>query len=481
MPGHQYVYVIFKRDAGPKSKPNSGAIKQVHYYGQPADVKPPDDGHGVIELFTQRRFDAVRWRVEEGRVVEVKVRTRFVKSRLSGGGGEARSLNIVLVSDCITDPTGFGGQAGHLYRGLTGKGHNVHALRFDEIDTLLNLRFDWIISLGDYYQVAKIAEMGEEVTSRWIHWLPVSSEDIEEGFWERVKIPGRLVAMSRFGAQALAKHGLTGASCIPHGIEMDTFKPLVMQEVDRLRKMQGLDGKFAVLYVGRNTKRKRVDHLLEIFARVLRAIGNDAPIKFLLKTEEKYSHISVTEHAAKLDTEMGTDLRGHYMLFEENMAPKQLNELYNMAHVGISATGGEGFGLTTLECVAAGVPMIIGNHSTSAEILGDGGQAGSLIDIVSSESDSPNGVQVARAIISAEQAADVLLEYYRRWEADEVPNRRVVRGQVSGRYGVSQMVDAWNNLLIDLGLAGETDGEPTTAYRRVAELDGGEPVSLPEV
>jgi hypothetical protein len=109
----------------------------------------------------------------------------------------------------------------------------------------------------------------------------------------------------------------------------------------------------------------------------------------------------VTEHAAKLDAEMGTDLRGHYMLFEENMSPKQLNELYNMAHVGVSATGGEGFGLTTLECVAAGVPMVIGNHSTSAEILGEGGQAGSLIDIVSSEADSPSGVQVSRAIISA--------------------------------------------------------------------------------
>jgi len=482
MSEHQYVYIVYKRDTGPKSKPDSGAIKQVYYYDQPATVRPPDEGHGVVEMFTRRRFDSVRWRVSEGTVSEVKVRAKFVRSRLAREDGEDRRLDIVLISDKTTDPTGFGGQVGHLYRGLSGKGHNVHALHFGEIDTLLNLRFDWVISLGDYYQVDKIAEMGEEVTKRWIHWLPISSEDIEEDFWERIKSPGHIVAMSQFGMRVLTKKGVSNVSCIPHGIEMETFKPLIMQDVDRLRKVQGIEGQFVVLYVGRNTKRKRVDHLLSIFASMLQAAGNESPIRFLLKTEEKYTHISVTEHAAQLDAELGTNLHDHYMIFEEEMTPKQLNELYNMAHVGISATGGEGFGLTTLECIAAGVPMIIGKHSTSAEIVGESGQAGSLIDIEASETDSPSGVDVGRAIMSKEQAVDVLLEYYRRWENDEVPSRRVVRSQVSGRYSVNTMADAWDNLLIDLSLTDDTDaeGEPVS-YRRVGELDEDDPISLPEV
>jgi len=483
MSEHQYVYIVYKRDTGPKSKPDSGGIKQVYYYDQPATVKPPDDGHGVIELFTRRRFDSVRWRIEDGTVSEVKVRAKFTKSRLvREEGGEDRRLDIVLISDRTTDSTGFGGQIGHLFRGLTGKGHNVHALRFDEIDTLLNLRFDWVISLGDYYQVDKIAEMGEDVTKRWIHWLPISSEDIEDDFWERIRGPGHIVAMSQFGMRVLTKRGVSNVSCIPHGIEMETFKPLIMQEVDRIRRSQGIEGQFVVLYVGRNTKRKRVDHLLAIYAAMLQAAGNDSPIKFLLKTEEKFTHISITEHAAELDAELGTTLRDHYMIFEEDMTPKQLNELYNMAHVGISATGGEGFGLTTLECIATGVPMVIGKHSTSAEIVGESGQAGSLIDIEAGELDNPHGVEVARSIMSKEQAVDVLLEYYRRWESDEVPVRRVVRSQVSGRYSVNTMVDAWDNLLIDLSLVDEVegDGDPVS-YRRVAELEEGDPLSLPEV
>ncbi len=480
MSDYKYVYIVYKRDVGPKAKPNSGTIKQVHYYDHPADVKAPDEGHGVVEKFTTKRVLASRCRVDEGSVVEVKVRAKFVKSNTVGEGGEERRLDIVLVSDRPTDPTGFGMQIGHLYRGLSAKGHNVHSLHFSEIDTLMNLRFDWVISLGDYYQVAKLAEMGEEVAKRWIHWLPVSSDEIEDDFWERAKAPGHLVAMSQFGLRTLTKRGIPGVSCIPHGIEMDTFKPLIMQDVDRIRKSYSLDGQFVVIFVGRNTKRKRVDHLLTMFAKMLEAVGSSAPIKFVLKTEEKYSHISVTEFVSKLDQETGANLRDHYMLFDEDMPPHRLNELYNLAHVGISATGGEGFGLTTLECVAAGVPMVIGKHSTSEEIIGDTGRAGSLIDIVSEEKDKPSGVEVARAIMSPDQAVDVLLEYYRMWEDGQVPHRRVVRAQVSGRYGVSTMVDAWNNLLIDLALDDETDGAATPAsYRRMTDLNDA--VSLPEV
>lgn len=479
MSDYKYVYIVYERDVGPKAKADSGAIKAVYYYDQPAPIKPPDDGYGVVEKYTKKRVIAFRSRIEEGSLVEVKVRAKFVKSNTMSESGEKRILDIVLVSDRPADATGFGTQIGHLYRGLSAKGHNVHSLHFSEIDTLMNLRFDWVISLGDYYQVAKLAEMGEEVAKRWIHWLPVSSDEIEDDFWERAKAPGHLVAMSQFGMRALTKHGLAGVSCIPHGIEMDTFKPLIMQDVDRLRKSYSLDGQFVIIFVGRNTKRKRVDHLLTIFSKMLLAVGNASPIKFVLKTEEKYSHISVTEYVAQLDQETGTNLRDHYMLFEEDMPPSKLNELYNLAHIGISATGGEGFGLTTLECVAAGVPMVIGKHSTSEEIIGDSGRAGSLIDIVSEEKDKPSGVEVARAIMSPDQAVDVLLEYYRMWEDGQVPSRRVVRGQVSGRYGVSTMVDAWNNLLIDLALGDESDGGTPASYRRMTDLNDA--VSLPEV
>lgn len=487
---YQYVYIVYVRDTGPKAKKDSGAIKKVYYYGQPAQVKPPDDGCGVVVLFTARRFDDTRrFRIEEGRLIEAKVRTKFVKSRFAGDGtgGEERRLDIVLVSDRTDDPTGFGTQMGFLYRGLSAKGHNIHALHFDEADNLLNLRFDWVISLGDYYQVSRLAAMGEEVAKRWIHWLPISSDDIEEGFWRRISQPSddappprHIVAMSQFGMRALMKRGLSNVSCVPHGIEMDVFKPLLMHDVDTLRREHMVDGHFVVIFVGRNTKRKRVDHLLTIFAKMLQATGNGAKIKFILKTEEKYSHISVTEFAASLDAEFGTNLKDHYLLFDEKLMAKQLNELYNMAHVGISATGGEGFGLTTLECVAAGVPVIIGRHSTSEEILNDTGQAGSLIDIEASETDNPSGVEVARAIMSVAQAVDVLLEFYKLWESGQTPNRRVVRAQVAGRYGVSTMVDLWDNLLIDLALGeDDEDGASPASYRRMTDLQ--DPISLPEI
>ena len=486
MATYKHVYIVYKRDIGPKAKKDSGAIKRVYYYDQPANVKPPDDGYGVLEFFTWKTFAKDRFRIDDGKMEEVRVRAKFVKSTRvheHSDDGTGR-YDIVLVSDKVDSSTGFGTQTNYLYRGLMAKGHNVHALHFQEADTLLNLRFDYVISLGDFYQVnganeyPDLVEMGLD---NWIHWLPISNTEIDEEFWKRIRAPRHLVAMSSFGHKTLTGRGFSNTTFIPHGIEMDIFRPLHMAELEKLRKSYQVADQFVVVFVGRNTKRKRIDHLLEIFAKVIESTGNDAPVKFLLKTEEQYTHINVTQYAKELDRKKDINLHEHIMLYDENVTPGQLNELYNLATVGISATGGEGFGLTTLECIAAGVPMIIGRHSTSEEILGDTGVAGSLIDISETQTDHPHGVAVGRSILDADQAVNVLLEFYKKWENDQVPNRLAVRAQVKGRYTVNSMVDAWDSLLYDLSLSKEEDegAEEAVSYRRVADLD--EPISLPEI
>ena len=485
MATYQHVYIVYKRDVGPKAKKDSGSIKRVYYYDQPANVKPPDDGYGVLELYTWKIFIKDRFRIEDGKMEEVRVRAKFVKSRVHEHSDEGTGrYDIVLVSDKVDSSTGFGTQTNYLYRGLMAKGHNVHALHFKESDTLLNLRFDYVISLGDFYQVNganEYPDMVEMGLGNWIHWLPISNTEIDDEFWKRIRAPRHLVAMSSFGHKALTGRGLSNTTFIPHGIEMDIFRPLHMAELEKLRKSYQVADQFVVVFVGRNTKRKRVDHLLEIFAKLIESTGNDAPIKFLLKTEEQYTHINVTQFAKELDRKKNINLHEHIMLYDEVVTPGQLNELYNLATVGISATGGEGFGLTTLECIAAGVPMIIGHHSTSEEILGDTGVAGSLIDISETQTDFPHGVSVSRSILDADQAVNVLLEFYKKWENNQVPNRLAVRAQVKGRYTVNNMVDAWDSLLYDLSLSKEEDegAEEAVSYRRIDDLEGS--ISLPEI
>ena len=485
MATYRHVYIVYKRDAGPKAKKDSGSIKRVYYYEQPANVKPPDDGYGVLELYTWKSFVKDHFRVEDGKLEEVKVRAKFVKSKVHEHSDEgAGRYDIVLVSDKVDSSTGFGTQTNYLSRGLMAKGHNVHALHFKEADTLLNLRFDYVISLGDFYQVNganEYPDMVEMGLGNWIHWLPISHTEIDDEFWKRIRAPRHLVAMSSFGHKALTGRGLSNTTFIPHGIEMDIFRPLHMAELDKLRKSYQVADQFVVIFVGRNTKRKRIDHLLEIFAKVIESTGNDAPVKFLLKTEEQYTHINVTQFAKELDRKKDINLHEHIMLYDETVTPVQLNELYNLATVGISATGGEGFGLTTLECIAAGVPMVIGRHSTSEEILGDTGVAGSLIDISETQTDRPHGVAVSRSILDADQAVNVLLEFYKKWENNQVPNRLVVRAQVKGRYTVNNMVDAWDSLLYDLSLSKEEDegSEEAVSYRRMDDLEGS--ISLPEI
>jgi glycosyltransferase involved in cell wall biosynthesis len=50
-----------------------------------------------------------------------------------------------------------------------------------------------------------------------------------------------------------------------------------------------------------------------------------------------------------------------------------LNALYNAGDVYMSTSGGEGFGLTLAESLAAGVPVVATGWAAEVEVVGDGG------------------------------------------------------------------------------------------------------------
>lgn len=149
---------------------------------------------------------------------------------------------------------------------------------------------------------------------------------------------------------------------IPHGLPPGLFHPLETDKIKNFREqLLGKDrtDHFVGIWVNRNARRKRPGDVLESWKM------------FLDMVEKKYGHRKGTliMHTDPLDQEGPNlykqvelfDLIDHVYLSREKLDFDQMNVLYNISDFCINLSNAEGFGLSTLEAMYAGKPIIVTN------------------------------------------------------------------------------------------------------------------------
>lgn len=145
---------------------------------------------------------------------------------------------------------------------------------------------------------------------------------------------------------------------VPHGINTDIFKPIDDQHLLNTVKGKVInkqfnfdDDTFIVFWNNRNIRRKIPAELMKAFAIFNKEIKNSILIL----------------HTNVVDNE-GTDLyavrrdlcKDAKIVFDDNKVDQNtLNLLYNLSDVTVNISFNEGFGLSTLESMAAGTPIIV--------------------------------------------------------------------------------------------------------------------------
>lgn len=166
--------------------------------------------------------------------------------------------------------------------------------------------------------------------------------------------------------------GYRGASSvIPLGVDRSVFYPMPKQQARRERGFPSeLDDAFIVGNVNRNQPRKRWDLTIRYFAKWLEVQRPDGAAYLYLHTAPTGDvHCDVSQLAAYYGIEKHLVLVEppvHYGIHDDDM-----RRTYNTFDVQISTTQGEGFGLTTIEGMACGVPQIVPEYSALAEICKD--------------------------------------------------------------------------------------------------------------
>jgi len=158
------------------------------------------------------------------------------------------------------------------------------------------------------------------------------------------------------------------ASVIPLGVDEKVFYPMPREEA-RKRLPKEIRDMFIVGSVNRNQPRKRWDLLIKYFAKWINEEGVRDAYLFLhtAPTGDKgIDAVSLARYYGVVDRLAVVTPEVFYGVSEEVMA-----QTYNCFDVAVSTTAGEGFGLTTLESMACGVPQQLPGWSALGDWAGD--------------------------------------------------------------------------------------------------------------
>jgi D-inositol-3-phosphate glycosyltransferase len=171
-----------------------------------------------------------------------------------------------------------------------------------------------------------------------------------------------------FGATEARGAGFDGpAHVIPHGIDAELFSPGDQATARAAIGMPSvMRGGFVVLNVNRNQPRKRLDLTIAHFAEWVRTRGvTDAWLH--LHCAEKDVGWRVRDLARYYRIHERLILTSPDMTWRRGIPDDQLVNVYRAANVQVTTTLGEGWGLTTMEGMACGIPQIVPEWSALAE------------------------------------------------------------------------------------------------------------------
>jgi len=177
---------------------------------------------------------------------------------------------------------------------------------------------------------------------------------------------------TQFGLDEARRGGFTGtAAVVPLGVDLDVYKPMDRLEARRALKFpEALKEAFIIGNVNRNQQRKRLDLSIEYFAEWVRSKQVTNAYLFL--------HVAPTGDQNGYDCQQlaryyGVEERLILRVPPVRVGPSDhvVAQSYAAFDVQMTTTQGEGWGLTTMEGMACGIPQIVPDWSALGEWTDD--------------------------------------------------------------------------------------------------------------
>ena len=146
----------------------------------------------------------------------------------------------------------------------------------------------------------------------------------------------------------------------------EEYQPISNPEVlSRVHARYGLHGRY-ILYLGGLDQRKNVPQLVRAFAQVYHQLG-DPNLQLMIAGNPDKLKGSLFPDPRPVAADLGITGQIIYRFIEEEDKPA----IYSGASVFVFPSLYEGFGLTPLEAMSCGTPVICSNRTSLPEVVGD--------------------------------------------------------------------------------------------------------------
>ncbi len=235
---------------------------------------------------------------------------------------------------------------------------------------------------------------------------------------------------------------------IPHTVDAETYTKLPEEDVAKFRSAHmGDDDKMIFFWNNRNARRKQTTTLLWWFKEFAEEVGEDK-VSLLIHTDPK----------DPVGTDIELNLRhmgfndGQIMISAMKYPPDRMALLYNMADCTINISDAEGFGLSTLESLYCGTPIIVNMTGGLQEQVTDGENwFGIGIEPASTVVIGSQAVPyINEDRISKEDFLNAMRTFYNMKKEERDAMGEAGRQYVNENYNQEAVAKQWDELLTDL-------------------------------
>jgi len=232
---------------------------------------------------------------------------------------------------------------------------------------------------------------------------------------------------------------------IPHAVTPDHFRPFDQATVCEFRTKMNVDqDKFVVFWNNRNARRKQPATLIHIFNQFLERVGKDKAT-LIMHTDP---HDPNGPNLVSNINELGLT-NGEVKFSTQKVDFSHLATMYNIADVTINISDAEGFGLSTLESLSCGTPIIVNMTGGLQEQVTNGEEWYGVGIEPSSKAviGSQNIPFIYEDRLNNEDVVDALVKLYEMSKEERQQLGLLGAKHVEENYSFDQYVSTWDNLL----------------------------------
>ena len=397
-----------------------------------------------------------------------------------------KKYKILLLSDHALSPSGVGVQSRFLVHGLVEKGNwEVRqlgaALKHENYD-LIKVTDDFLIKPVDGFGSPEmirnilITEKPDVILlftdPRFFVWLWQIEDEIHQicpiaywHVWDNYPRPAfndafyestDLINCHSYLSYEIVKEKWgERTNFIPHALPENVFYPLPKHAISRAK--EGFLGKerkddFTLLWISRNAKRKRPADLLLSWKKFLDKIDNEEGRKkatFIMHTDPYDQEGPDLYEVANM-----LDIKDSVVFSTERINFEEMNMLHNISDCCINLSYAEGFGLSTLEAMQAGNPIIaVKTGGLTRQVVDhrDNSENGIALDIdFQSLVGSQNVPYIYEDYASNDNVASAIFKMFSMPNEEREALGAKARDYVLSEFSYQKTIDLWHDSLIEL-------------------------------